>query len=147
VKTFVFIVVALLLLGNGCQHANFRIQEHAAEFAALPPATQQHIRHGLVEPGYTADMVYMALGRPAETATDAAGQTIWLYHEYPVTAYNETIQSGYRRRVVYDPVKRTEDVIIEPIDTKAFPNLVPHTLRVTFRNGTVAAVERLPARG
>ena len=128
----------------GCQQATSRIDEHAAEFAALDAATQQAIKQGIVQTGYSTDMVYMALGRPAETQVNPSGETVWLYHQYPVTAYNETIQAGFRRRVVYDPVKRSEDVVVEPIDTKAFPNLVPHTLRFTFRDNRLVSIERTP---
>jgi hypothetical protein len=87
-------------------------------------------------------MVYMARGKPREIATDAAGRTIWTYRDEPLTGPNETIQAGFRRRVVYDPVKRGEDIIIEPIDEKAFPHLVPHTVTVVFENRRVVAIER-----
>lgn len=127
----------------GCNTASNRIQEHAAEFAALDAATQAKIRQGVVEPGYTGGMVYMAMGQPAQVGTDGAGNAVWTYLRQPVTANNETIQNGFRRRVVYDPVKRTDDVMVEPIDTKAFPNLVPHSLRITFRDGKVVSVERI----
>ena len=140
------LALSIALLLNGCQSVENRIGEHQAEFAALDPSTQRSIRRGVVNPGYTTDLVYIALGKPAETKNDAAGALIWEYHEYPVTAYNETIQSGFRRRVVYDPVKRTNDVIVEPIDTKAFPNLVPHTLRLTFRDNRLQSVERFESR-
>jgi hypothetical protein len=128
---------------TGCNTANTRIQEHASEFAALDPTTQQKIRQGVVEPGYTPEMVYMALGRPAVVSSDTAGSTVWTYRQYPVTAYNETVQSGYLKRLVYDPVKRSSDIIIQPIDEKAFPNLVPHSLRMTFREGRLVSVERI----
>jgi hypothetical protein len=138
------VVSVLLLVGvAGCNSASSRIQEHAAEFAALDSATQTKIKQGVVETGYTSDMVYMALGRPAEASNDAAGNLVWTYIKVPVTANNETIQDGFRRRVVYDPVKRTDDVIVEPIDTKAFPNLVPHSIRITFRDGKVVSFERI----
>lgn len=142
-RPFPILSTLLGLALAGCNTTTTRIQEHATEFASLDPATQQKVRRGIIEPGFTRDMVYMALGRPAETSTDAAGSTVWTYKEYPVTAYNETIQSGYLKRVVYDPVKHGSDVIVEPIDPKAFPNLVPHSLRVTMRDGRVVSVERI----
>lgn len=141
----------LLLLSTGlvlagCNLPNTRIDEHRAEFSKLPPATQQNIRNGIVEPAYTTDMVDMALGKPTRTITDANGKLVWIYHHEPITAYNETIRSGFRRRIVYDPVKRTNDVVVEAIDPKAFPNLVPYDLRVTFSNGRVVSVERVQTR-
>lgn len=138
----IFLLTALAAI-VGCNSTSNRIQEHAAEFAALEPATQAKIKQGVVEPGFTPDMVYMAMGRPARIETDAAGNKVWTYVKQPVTANNETIQNGFRRRVVYDPVKRTDDVVVEPIDSKAFPNLVPHSLRLTFRDNKVVSVERI----
>lgn len=136
------IAAAALGLVAGCQTTGERIASHGAAFASLDPTTQQAIRQGIVQPGFTPDMVYMALGKPIETALDSTGNGWWLYRYEPITAPNETIQSGYRRRIVYDPVSRTDNVIVEPIDEKAFPNLVPYTLRLTFANGRVAHVEK-----
>ncbi len=144
VTTFLLFSAAVLLAG--CNTAAPRIAEHAAAFAALDPATQKNIRNGIVEPGFTSDMVYMALGKPTRTITDAIGNGVWIYHHEPIAAYNETITSGFRRRIIYDPVKRTNDVVVEAIDPKAFPNLVPYDLRVTLSNGRVASVERIQTR-
>jgi hypothetical protein len=141
------IAAALLstLLLIGCQTAGDRIDEHRSEFAALDPATQRAVQRGIVEPGYTTDMAYIALGKPTQMTTEANGNLVWLYRREPVPAYNETIQSGFSRRIVYDPVKRTDDVIIEPVDPKAFPNKVPHTLRLTFQNGRLVNFQRVPS--
>ena len=105
--------LALLL---GCQTTSKRIDEHATAFAALDPSAQQKIRRGVIEPGFTPDMVYMALGKPTGMTTTADGALIWSYHRQPTPAYNETVQTGFVRRMVYDPVKRAEDVVVEPID-------------------------------
>jgi hypothetical protein len=137
-----YILTGALLALTGCA-TQTRIAERNTEFAALDPATQRNIQRGIVEPGYSTDMVYMALGQPAQTNSLAAGDAVWTYFHEPVTGPNETIQNGFRRRVVYDPEKRSNDVIIEPIDTKAFPNLVPYTLRLTFRAGKLANIERI----
>jgi hypothetical protein len=139
--------VSRLLIGAwvvlaGCA-TQTRISGRSPEFTSLDAATQQNIKHGIVEPGYTTDMAEMALGRPAQTTSDAAGNTVWIYFHEPVTGPNETIQNGFRRRVVYNPEKRSDDIIVEPIDAKAFPNLVPYTLRLTFRAGKLTNVERI----
>ena len=138
-----FALVTLTLALAGCQTTSTRIEERATAFAALDPSAQQKIRRGAVEPGYTPDMVYMALGKPTRTTSTATGDVVWSYHQPPTPAYNETVQTGFVRRVVYDPVKRADDVIVEPIDAKAFPHLVPHTLRITFHADRVAGIERL----
>lgn len=59
-----------------------RIREKSAVYGQLNAATQQHIRKGLIENGYTKDMVYMALGAASEmkTADTPDGSVdIWTY--------------------------------------------------------------------
>lgn len=138
-----FIVLGISVILAGCNTTEDRINEHRAEFSALDPAKQQEVRSGHVEPGFTPDMVYMALGKPTQVTNGPDATLVWLYHREPVTAYNETIRAGFRQRIVYDPVKRTNDVITEPIDTKAFPNLVPYTLRLTFKDNHLVTLERI----
>jgi hypothetical protein len=135
------LLIGTLIALTGCA-TQTRISGRGREFASLDSATQQNIKHGIVEPGYTTDMVETALGRPAQTSSDAADETVWIYFHEPVTGPNETIQNGFRRRVVYNPEKRSDDIIVEPIDAKAFPNLVPYTLRLTFHAGKLTNVER-----
>lgn len=138
-----FIIIVAILL-TGCRTLDDRINQHRAEFDALDHRTQQMIRGGEVAVGFTLDMAYMALGEPTKTETTSTGQVVWQYHREPATAANETIRAGYRRRVIYDPVKRTDTVITEAIDKKAFPNLVPYTLRLTFENNRLISLERIP---
>ncbi|PTX91610.1 hypothetical protein [Opitutus sp. ER46] len=136
----VFIPAALL---PGCQSTPARLREHAAEFAALPAATQAAIRRGEVEPGYTPAMVTMALGRATETTVDAAGHPVWFYDRPPLVGPNERVFGGFRQRVVYNPVKRGNEIITEPVDEKAFPHLVPYRLRLTFADDHLTSIERV----
>jgi len=99
-----------------------------------------------VAPGATPDTVYRLRGQPTRVIGGEAARgadATWIYHEEPVLAPNESILGGFRRRVVYDPVKHTDNVIVEPIDTRTQPNLVTHDVRVTFRGGRVVDVERV----
>lgn len=75
----------------GCNSAGIsaRIQEKSQAFEQLTPATQKHIREGLVERGYTKDMVYIALGRPnrVENRTSADGPIeVWIYKNISLPA-------------------------------------------------------------
>lgn len=140
------LALVLAMAFAGCQHATLdhRIREHAAEFNALDPAAQKKVRGGTVEPGYTASMVQMALGKPGTIEADAQGNPVWVYRREPVTAYNETIVAGHRRRQVYNPIKGSYDIVVEAIDTKAFPHLVPRITRVTLQKGRVVSVDTSP---
>lgn len=134
--------VGLLMLA-GCDTIDTRINQHATEFAALPAAARREIRHGNIKPGFSTNMVYMALGRPSSITAAPDGDVIWDYPRYPVTAYNETIEDGYRRSIVFDPVKRSHDVVVQWIDPKAFPQLLPHTLRLTFHDDHLVSIARI----
>lgn len=112
---------------------------------SLDAATQKKIKRGLVEPGFTPEMVYLALGQPSEPArnlVDATRDGAWVYHDFNGTD-RDLVRAGFRRRVVFDPVKRGDVVITEPLDAKAFPHLVPRSLVVRFKDGRVVDVSRV----
>lgn len=74
--------------GAGCATTpQDRIRAKPELFAAFPPEAQEAIRAGRVEPGFTPDMVRMALGEPSVVTTrktDAGETTIWTYTDaYP----------------------------------------------------------------
>lgn len=78
--------LALLLL-TGCETSNTtaRIQEKSSVFAALTPVQQKQIKAGVVEIGFTTDMTYMALGRPADKSTKTTPEgpvEMWTYHNF-----------------------------------------------------------------
>lgn len=76
-------VAVCLLLTAGCATREKRIAQNAAMFSSLPAEVRANIRAGRVEPGYTRDMVYLALGRPDRIYNrKTAGKTteIWIYH-------------------------------------------------------------------
>lgn len=145
----VLLCLAALSLGlaAGCSTANSRYQQVSS--ATLPDAkTKQAIKRGVVEPGYTPEMVYLALGKPsvpADGLVDATRDGTWIYHDFSGTD-RDFVRAGYRRRVVFDPSRRTDVVVTEPLDTKAFPHLVPHSLHVTFRDGRVVDIKRVADR-
>ncbi len=79
------LLAAIALALTGC-HAGSgiqaRIKEKSAAFAALKPAQQAKVETGVIEVGFTTDMVYMALGRPNETNTvtlPEGRETTWTY--------------------------------------------------------------------
>ena len=91
-KPLKFIRLFALALLAGCQTAPSttatRIEEKAKVYAALPADVQKKLQDGMVETGYTANMVYIALGRPTEVAVTADGKVgIWTYKDfYPSAA-------------------------------------------------------------
>jgi hypothetical protein len=90
-------VLAVLLLAGCASTPARRIAQHPDVFAAFPPEVQEQVRRGEVEPGFTRDMVFLALGRPARVLhrREAAGvREVWSYSG-----------TGYSREMV--PVRRT----------------------------------------
>ena len=73
--------VALLLLA-ACGTPESRIKKHRDLFAAYPPEVQARIKAGEVDAGFTADMVRMAMGKPARKSmrtTAESTQEVWTY--------------------------------------------------------------------
>ena len=58
-------VVLATIFAAGCQSRRAtRIQENGALFQGLDSFSQQLIQNGLVNYGFTPELVYMALGKP-----------------------------------------------------------------------------------
>lgn len=68
-RIFVFILSIVLL--SACSTTGSRIQQQQELFDSYPPATQAAIKNAEVQLGFSADMVQMALGKPAHTMTQA----------------------------------------------------------------------------
>jgi hypothetical protein len=78
--------LAVVLLFGACASPRaIRIREHQAEFAALDPFSQQLIREGLIDAGFSTAAVYLSLGKPDRmTAVDSPAGRIetWVYKNY-----------------------------------------------------------------
>lgn len=94
----------LLTLQAGCESTGVsaRIQEKSAVFTTLTPEQQATIREGAIELGYTADMVYMALGKPSKVKAqdDPEGRVeMWTYRNfYPSVAVTQLAMNNPGRK-------------------------------------------------
>ena len=132
--------------GVGCSTADRRIRQNPETVARLDPATQQLIRRGEVQPGFTAEMVRLALGEPRLREQGAAykgpGDEAWGYpHRNPNP--RDYIRNGVRYRLEYDPRVGSDRLIREPVDERLFPHLRNYVLYVRFQQGRVLAVDRV----
>lgn len=134
--------VAFLLLGffalAGCA------TQKPTTATTLEPKIQAKVKQGIVEPGFTPEMVYLALGKPTQPEQSLADATVngtWLYQTFN-NDDRDFIRAGFRRRVVFDQTKRADVVVTEPIDANASPALPPHSLQITFRDGRVVEIAR-----
>src|SRR5258706_9120484 len=100
-----------LVLFAGCNTANSRYQKVSGT-VTRDPRTQAAIKRGVVEPGYTPEMVYLALGKPtipADGIVDATRDGTWIYRNFgPPGTDRDFIRAGFRRRVVFDPSRRSD---------------------------------------
>lgn len=148
-KSFYLLAVAgLALLLSGCNTLNRRIQQHEAMFNALDAPTQEKIRAGTVEMGYTMDMVYVALGDPDERRDNltAKGRTTdWIYNSYSQD-YAGTANVGYRRMVAYNPKTGQAVVWLEPVYADVYRQRIEPHIRISFKDGRVSAIEQVKSR-
>jgi len=143
-----------LLCLQGCASSfEKRAQEKATTFGKLDAATQEHIHQGLIENGYTRDMVYIALGRPTETKASESPDgkvDIWIYRNMTVArkagfkgvTYNSdfAITPGSRTgRSSIAPGKQTYNALDQnELDAATqLPDLPMGTLHVYFFQGRV----------
>ena len=136
--------VAALIFGAGCSNIGTRMRERPALVASLDAETRGKIERGVVEPGFTPEMVYLALGRPTSPAgarIDETREGTWVYRDQHRNE-RDFVRAGHRRRVVFDPVRKSDVIITEPVDSRELPHLQEHSLHVTFRDGRVVEVMR-----
>ena len=110
-----------------------RIAQNPELFDSLGVAEQAQIRAGRVQPGFTPDMVRLALGAPTRVLTRAtpdATVLVWLYYAPDAVPV--------RSRVLFDaPVHSSAASAWVTIPQ---PDPLPR-VRVEFRDGIVSAVE------
>ncbi len=143
-RFFVTLTMVTLLFATGCQTVDSRIKQKPAAFAGLDAATQEKIRRGAVELGFTPDMVWLALGRPDEKreSVDADGRSeAWIYRGYS-ERFEGTVMTGYAQHVVLDPVSKKPIAVAVPVYEPVFSQQRPERLRVIFMDGHVTAIER-----
>ena len=142
-KKILCFAVLLLALAS-CNTIDSRISEKQAVFDRLDPQVQAKIRQGIVEVGYTEDMVYIALGRPDarhQKVTAKGDETTWVYKTY-YEQYEGIAHVGYRRIVFFDPGTRVYHVYYEPVSEPVYSEHEEDNIRVTFVNGKVASIEQ-----
>lgn len=144
-RPILFAAAIVTLASIGC--STFSGRKAPTTATTLEPAIRAKVERGVIEPGFTPEMVYMALGKPSEPAVslvDATRDGTWVYHDFNRND-RDFIRAGFRRRVVFDPARRSDVVVTEPIDARTFPNLRERSLHVTFRDGRVVEIKRTAA--
>ena len=128
----------------GCQTIDSRIKEKPEVFASVDKVTQDKIKQGIIDIGYTEDMVYLALGAPDQKreSVTATGRSItWIYNTY-YERYDGTAFIGYRRAVYFDPFLRTYRLYYHPAYVESYRDEKEERIRVVFKDGKAAVIEQ-----
>ncbi|MFM1850403.1 MAG: hypothetical protein RIS54_87 [Verrucomicrobiota bacterium] len=137
-----FAAVALALAG--CSTFEKRAAQKSAVFNALDAPTQAKLKEGVVEIGYTPDVVYIALGSPdrrTEEVTAKGRKETWIYNSY-YSEYRGTEHVGYRRMVEFDPITKKYFVYYEPMRVDVYRDRIDERIRITFVEGKVSVIEQ-----
>ena len=129
-----FALASLALLLGGCSTIPRRIED-----------TQNNIRLGRVDVGYSPDLVYIALGTPDERLTQTTKtdtNETWIYNNYH-QEYLGRVQTGYRQYTYIDPKTRQAIVTYEPVYSSIYRDRVDERIRIHFRAGQVASIEQV----
>ena len=136
-----------LLLNAGCAVSqSARIQEKSVVFRSLTPGQQQQVLAGRVNVGFTSDMVYLALGKPAEVkaaGNSAAQGEEWVYRRVYSRFVPGTGISTTGTSPVYDSTGMIQG---GPYDQAVKLGSEADSLEVFFRAGKVVLVKRVVAR-
>jgi len=128
----------------GCQTVETRIKEKPEVFASVDKETQDKIKQGIIDLGFTEDMVYLALGAPDQKreSLTANGNTVtWIYNTY-YTRYEGTAMMGYHRRVYFDPYLKTYRVYYRPVMNDVYREEKEERIRIIFKDGKANVIEQ-----
>src|SRR5688572_1694345 len=112
---------------------------------SLEPKIRSKVEKGIIEPGFTPEMVYVALGKPSQPAqslADATTNGTWVYHDFQGKE-GDIVKPGFRRKVTFDHGKKADVITTEKIDAQTLPTLRANSLHVTFRDGRVVEIQRV----
>lgn len=128
----------------GCQSVESRIREKPDVYAGLDIETQDKIKQGIIDLGYTPDMVYLALGEPSEkreTRTENGRTLTWIYNTY-YNRYDGSQMVGYHRSVYYDPYLRSYRIHYRPAFADTYREETQERIRIVFKDGKATVIEQ-----
>jgi len=130
------LVTSVLLTGCAANKIEARKRERAAAYAALPPPQQRLVDEGKIDVGMSADVVYIAWGKPAMIVPTTPGNVTWIYRCNDTTAVPawEYRQSSSRYGASYGTVERGTQFVGTTYDCA----------EVNFENNVVKSWREIP---
>ena len=142
-KTFQILLIATFALAlAGCSTVGKRIEEKSAVFNSLDAQTQERLKQSVIHVGDSADMVYIALGRPdriREKTTTKGQEQTWIYSTFR-QEYEGTHFVGYRRHAYF--TGNAWHIYYEPVHADFYRDRMEEYMRITFDAGKVTAIEQ-----
>ena len=148
------VLLILVLASAGCDPASgiaTRIAEKSAVFTQLTPEQKSKIEQGVIEIGFTSDMVYMAMGRPqkiTEKNLPLGHVAMWTYRNFLPTSSlslltaNHPSRHGYTSGQTSANAPRSSGAGSGPEPTlDAMPDLPLETLHVFLLNDRVCELK------
>ncbi len=129
---------------GGCQSVDSRIKEKPEVFAQVDKATQDKIKQGIIDIGYSEDMVYLALGAPDQKreSISATGKTVtWIYNTY-YDRFEGGFYAGYHRSVYFDPYLRAYRMYYRPVFADTYAQEKEERIRIVFKGGKAFVIEQ-----
>ena len=136
-------VMGVLILASGCVSTpSSRIKKEPQIFASFAPEVQAKVQKGVIEMGYSRDMVRLALGLPRQvhTRTSETGEIeIWTYMNSRYISSYEPMDSGYWYRDRAGRPRRSYDTMwVNRGWYEDYP-----VLKLEFVGDKLKAIERL----
>jgi outer membrane protein assembly factor BamE (lipoprotein component of BamABCDE complex) len=140
-------LLAALLLGalTGCETPSSRIKRHPEMFARFPPEVQAKVREGVVELGYTKDMVMIALGAPDRhyiRRSDRGLTEIWSYVEVEYRTARQRVTGDFPVRDAQGNVRTLDNTVFVDVQHQ----VQYERMRVEFVQDQVSAIETIYGR-
>lgn len=138
------LLIGVLAFFTGCETVNDRIKEKPEAFNSVDQATQDKIKQGIIDIGFTEDMVYVALGKPDQKreSANASGKTVtWIYNTY-YQRPEGTHFTGYSRQVYFDPYLKTYRIYYRPVYDEVYSQEKEERIRIVFKDGKASVIEQ-----
>ena len=145
-RVLAWILGMLCLLGMvSCTTFERRVEEKKEIYNALDQETKARLKEGVIRPGDSMDMVYIALGKPDEESLqikEGSRKVTWVYNSY-YQVFMGYAYTHYYRHVVYNPRTRSYRVFYVPTREPVYETRAEERIRIDFENGKVFAIEQV----
>lgn len=138
-----FVLVVSLGFLAGCQTVDDRIKENPESFASVDKATQDKIKQGIIDLGFSENLVYLALGSPAQKrqSVSATEKTVtWVYYASSELR-TDVLHEGYYRHY-YDPNSGDRRCVYIPATFESGLPEKKARIHVVFKDGKVCMIEQ-----